>query len=146
METDWSRDQHKSIERLGLAGSLVGLHGLDRRQIAALYRTAAVLLLPSGAEGLGLPLIEALACGGVVVASNLPVLREVGGAAAVYCPVGDVAAWAETVGRLLAEPGTAPARPVRLAQASRFTWANHARIIVEAYRRLLEQGAAKGAG
>jgi glycosyltransferase involved in cell wall biosynthesis len=83
-------------------------------------------------------LIEALACGGVVAASDLPVLREVGGPAAVYCPVGDVATWAQAVGRLLAEPGSAPARPFRLAQASRFSWANHARIIVEAYRRLLQ--------
>jgi glycosyltransferase involved in cell wall biosynthesis len=135
--TDWSRDQRTRLDCLGLTGSLVGLHGLDRRQLAALYRAAAVVLLPSEAEGFGLPLIEALACGSVVAVSDLPVLREVGGAAAVYCPVGDVAAWAETVGRLLADPGTAPGRPVRLAQASRFSWANHARIIVEAYRRLL---------
>jgi glycosyltransferase involved in cell wall biosynthesis len=134
---DWSRDQRTRIDRLGLAGAIVPLHGLERRQIAALYRSAAAVLLPSEAEGFGLPVIEALACGSVVVASDLPVLREVGGEAAVYCPVGDVAVWAETVGRLLAEPGASPARTTRLAQAGRFSWADHARVIVEAYRRLL---------
>ena len=70
------------------------------------------------------------------MASDLPVLREVGGAAAVYCPVGDVAAWAETVGPLLADPAAAPASAKRLEQATRYSWANHARVIVEAYRRL----------
>jgi glycosyltransferase involved in cell wall biosynthesis len=134
---DWSGDQCQQIGRLGLAGQIVPLYGLDRREVAALYRAAAVVLLPSDAEGFGLPVIEALACGSVVVASDLPALREAGGEAAVYRPVGDAAAWAETVGRLLADPGTAPARAVRLAQASRFSWANHARIIVESYRRLL---------
>ena len=72
-----------------------------------------------------------------MVTSDLPVLREVGGEAAVYCPVGDVAAWADTVAHLLAQPDAAPARSVRQVQASRFSWANHARIIVDAYRRLL---------
>jgi glycosyltransferase involved in cell wall biosynthesis len=135
--TDWSSDHRLRIDRLGLAQHIVSLRRLDRREIAALYRAAAVVLVPSSAEGFGLPVIEALACGSVVVASDLPVLREVGGDAVVYCPVGEVAAWSETVGRLLTYPGTAPSRAIRLAQASRFTWANHARIIVEAYRRLL---------
>jgi glycosyltransferase involved in cell wall biosynthesis len=134
---DWSREQREQIGRLGLAAHTVPLHGLERREIAALYRAAAVVLLPSESEGFGLPVIEALACGSIVVASDLPVLREVGGEAAVYCPVGDVAAWAATVGRLLTDPRAAPARSVRLAQASRYSWAEHARIIVEAYRRLL---------
>jgi glycosyltransferase involved in cell wall biosynthesis len=137
---DWSADQRRQIDRLGVADRVVPLCGLDRRELAARYRAAAAVLLPSEAEGFGLPVIEALACGGAVVASDLPALREVGGAAAVYCPVGDVSAWAETVGRLLGDPGLAPARPVRLAQAGRFSWAEHARIIVEAYRRLLEPG------
>jgi glycosyltransferase involved in cell wall biosynthesis len=135
---DWSADQRRQIDHLGLSDHIVPMRGLDRRQLAALYRSAALVLLPSEAEGFGLPVVEALACGAAVVASDLPVLREVGGEAAVYCPVGDVAAWAETVGRLLADPGAAPHRAVRLTWASRFSWANHARIIVEAYRRLDE--------
>jgi glycosyltransferase involved in cell wall biosynthesis len=110
---------------------------LDRREIAALYRAAAAVLLPSEAEGFGLPVIEALACGGRVIASDLPVLHEVGGAAAVYCTVGDVAAWAAAVSRLLGDPAAGPDRTARLAQAARFSWANHARIIDDAYQRLI---------
>jgi glycosyltransferase involved in cell wall biosynthesis len=130
---DWSSDQRGQITRLGIADSIVSLRGLDRRELADLYRTAAVVLLPSQAEGFGLPLIEALACGAPVVASDIPVLREVGADAATYCPVGDLSAWAAQVSRLLADPAAAPPRELRLSHAARFTWAAHARTIAEAY-------------
>jgi hypothetical protein len=71
------------------------------------------------------------------VASDLPVLREVGGQTVVYCPVGDVPAWVEAARRLLEEPHSAPPREVRLARAATYTWAAHARTIFAAYRRLL---------
>jgi glycosyltransferase involved in cell wall biosynthesis len=133
---DWSPDQRSQIGRLGLGGEIVPFEGLTRDEIASLYRSASVVLLPSEAEGFGLPVVEALACGAVVVASDLPALREVGGPAAVYCAVGDVAAWAEVVGRLLTDPAAAPPRPTRLAWARRFSWAAHARTVAEAYRGL----------
>jgi glycosyltransferase involved in cell wall biosynthesis len=129
--------QRAQITRLRLAPDLVALHGLKRGRIAALYRGASAVLLPSEAEGFGLPLIEGLACGAPVVASDLPVLREVGGDAAVYCPVGDVPAWVEQVSRLLADPTGGPTWAVRLAQASRYTWSAHAAVIARTYQSLL---------
>jgi glycosyltransferase involved in cell wall biosynthesis len=95
------------------------------------------VLVPSEAEGFGLPVIEALACGAVVLASDLPVLREVGGEAIVYCPVGDAPAWVARAQRLLEHATEGPARAARLARAGEFTWASHARTIFAAYRRLL---------
>jgi glycosyltransferase involved in cell wall biosynthesis len=53
-----------------------------------MYRRAALVLQPSSAEGFGLPVAEALACGAVVLASDLEVLREVAGEAAAYAPDG----------------------------------------------------------
>src|SRR5262249_36280105 len=91
----WSLELATRIDQLSVAGSVVQMRGLSRGQLAALYRRAAVVLVPSEAEGFGLPVIEALACGAPVVASDIPTLREAGGTAAVYCPVGDVPAWAE---------------------------------------------------
>jgi glycosyltransferase involved in cell wall biosynthesis len=92
--------------------------------------------MTSDAEGFGLPVIEALACGSIVVASDLAVLREVGGQATVYCAVADVASWCQTVCRLLADPAQAPLRSERIAQAQRFSWAAHGETIVNAYLRL----------
>jgi glycosyltransferase involved in cell wall biosynthesis len=135
--SNWSREQQDQIDRLGLAPHIIGLKGLERREIAALYRAAEIVLLPSESEGFGLPLIEALACGAPVVASDIPVLREVAGDSVIYCPVGDVSAWVEVVGKHLVDPATAPARSVRLTRAAYFTWTKHVQTIAAAYIRLL---------
>jgi glycosyltransferase involved in cell wall biosynthesis len=141
----WTPAHSEQLARLGIEGAVAQLQGLDRRQLAACYRSAAVLLQPSEAEGFGLPVIEGLACGSRVVASDIPVLREVGGAAALYCRVGDVSGWQETVARLLTDAGASPTAEQRLAQARRFTWETHARTIVEAYQRHTSPRAATGA-
>ena len=133
----WAEEHRRRIDRLGLAPALHHLHGIDRLTLAALYRRAALVLQPSEAEGFGIPVAEALACGAAVVASDLPVLREVGGDVAVYCPIGDVSAWCDTVTRLLDSPASAPPRPARVAHAARFSWAAQAQTIASAYLRLL---------
>ena len=121
---------------------------IDDETLAALYRRAALVLLPSAREGFGLPVIEALACGTPVVSSNLPVLREVGGRAAEYCPVGDVPAWTRTILALLDERATAPERwNARRAQgtfwAGRYSWSRFADRMVSLY---LEMAGAEQAG
>jgi glycosyltransferase involved in cell wall biosynthesis len=131
---EWTPGQREQIGRLGIAGSVQQKRQLSRPEIAELYRGAAVVLQPSDAEGFGLPVVEALACGAKVVASDIPVLREVGGDAALYCPVGDIARWSDTVSKLLAGRELAPALETRLQQAAKFSWAEHARVIADAYR------------
>jgi glycosyltransferase involved in cell wall biosynthesis len=140
----WTPAQREQLDRLGLRDAVTVLDGVGRRVLAVLYRTARLVLLPSEAEGFGLPLVEALACGAAVAASDLPVFREVAGDAARYFPVGDVPAWTEGVCRLLADPAAAPPRAARLARASLFSWAHHARVIADAYGRLLGRTATGG--
>ncbi|MBV8381298.1 MAG: glycosyltransferase [Planctomycetaceae bacterium] len=133
----WTADHRERIARLGLAGAITQVGGLARSELAEVYRRAAVVLVPSEAEGFGLPVIEALACGAAVVASDIPALREAGGPAAAYAPVGDVGAWADAVAKVLTDPAAAPPRAGRLAWAARFSWAAHAETIARAYHRLL---------
>jgi glycosyltransferase involved in cell wall biosynthesis len=134
----WTAAQSEQIVRLGLGGAIVHVTGLSRAELAEVYRRAAVVLMPSEAEGFGLPVIEGLACGAPVVASDIPALREAGGPAAAYAPVGDVRAWAEAVVHVLADPSVAPPRAERLAWAARFSWTAHAETIAGAYHRLLQ--------
>jgi glycosyltransferase involved in cell wall biosynthesis len=133
--------QLRLIDELGLGDSVVVLPFLEERVLAAVYRRAALLLQPSEREGFGLPVVEALASGLPVLASDLPVLREVGGAATAYCAAGDVAAWTEASLGLLHERREDPARwaarrAAGVSHAARFSWAEYARRMVSIYREL----------
>ncbi|HTK75345.1 MAG TPA: glycosyltransferase [Gemmataceae bacterium] len=139
---EWSDDQRRRIDRLGVSPAVRHLTGVDRPVLAALYRRAAAVLQPSEAEGFGIPVAEALACGAPVVASDLPVLREVGGDVAVYCPVADIPAWTDAVTRLIETPALAHIRPARVAHAARFSWVAQARTIADEYLRLVGRGPA----
>jgi glycosyltransferase involved in cell wall biosynthesis len=116
---------------------------LDDRTLAAVYRRAAAVVMPSEREGFGLPLIEALACGTPVVASDLPVLREVGGASVEYRAVDDHDAWAWAVLALIRErverPEQATMRRERgLAWVQRFTWTRFADTMAAIYLELAQ--------
>ena len=136
-------------DELKLRDAVIVLPHLDADVLAAVYRRAALVLQPSEREGFGLPVVEALACATPVVASDLKVLREVGGDGAVcYRPVGDVPAWADAATRLLRERAHAPdafaaRRAAATARAATFTWADYAARTVALYREVLEDAEAR---
>ncbi len=80
------------VARLAFLGPSVRWLGeVDDGRLAELYRQAAVLIQPSRHEGFDLPVLEGLAAGVPVVASDLPVHREVAGDCALYAKVDDAA-------------------------------------------------------
>ncbi len=122
------------------------LSSRDRATLAAVYRRAALVLQPSEAEGFGLPVAEALACGVPLLASDIPVLREVGGDAPVYRPVGDVAAWTAAALSLLSErrahaDAWLSRRASGLDRARLFSWSTHADRLAEIYGEVLSRPA-----
>lgn len=134
----FSDEHERQIDALGVREATTSLAGLTRDRVASIYGDASVVLVPSDAEGFGLPVIEALACGAPVLASDIPVLREVGGDAVTYCPAGDADAWVTAVLGLVESPDSAPAPEVRLAQAAKYTWTRHARIVGDTYASLFQ--------
>jgi glycosyltransferase involved in cell wall biosynthesis len=135
--------QRELVAELRIADGLIQPSHLSRGALAALYRRAELVLLTSEREGFGLPILEGLASGASVVASDIPAAREVGGEAVVLCPVGDVPVWAETISRLLEQPALRPQAAARKEAAARFTWTAHASIIADAYARLAGLNAAR---
>ena len=131
-------EQARLAEDLGVAGAIDHVPFVSRATVAAIYRRSALVLQPSDAEGFGLPVAEALACGAVVLASDIPALREVGGPAATYRPAADVPAWVDAATALLRERrGDPEARRRRVEagtrHAARFRWDGHARRLAEIY-------------
>jgi len=134
-------DQVQLMRDLGLETKVISLPLLATNVLASLYRRAAVCLLPSEAEGFGLSVAESMACGTPVLASDLDTLREVGGEAAVYCPVAEVEAWKDAILTLLRCRSESPCRWMALRracvrQASQFTWSESASRTVKLYQQL----------
>ncbi|MEF2977760.1 glycosyltransferase family 4 protein [Subtercola sp. YIM 133946] len=122
--------------KAGFDVRLLGYLPLD--QLRALLGGALVTAYPSLGEGFGLPVLEAMACGGAVLTTDRLSLPEVGGDAVSYTGV-DSGSIATSLAALLA----APAERRRLgelgiARASGFTWAACARVHLTAYRAALD--------
>jgi glycosyltransferase involved in cell wall biosynthesis len=128
--------QWAHVDRLGIRDRVVLTGKISRAALCAIYQRSKAVLVTSEAEGFGLPVIEALACGTPVFASDIPVLHEVGRDAIAYCRVGDPDQWAALVGRFLSGEAPAPPLSMRLARAANYSWRNHAQSILDAYRSL----------
>lgn len=105
--------------------------------LAALLHSARALLFPSFVEGYGLPLIEALALGTPVIASDLPVFREIAGQIPDYLDPLDSLGWLARI-----EEFSDPANPHRSAQLDRLqhfippTWSEHFALVENLIRNL----------
>jgi glycosyltransferase involved in cell wall biosynthesis len=137
----FTAEQTSLVRDLGLERRVTVLTAVDDRLLAAAYRRATVAVLPSDREGFGLPILESLRCGTAVVASDLPVLREVGGALAHYCPPGDVKAWTDAVRAVLAQPSDTAARLTRVGWAEAFTWRRYTDQMLRVYAAVATQPA-----
>jgi len=112
---------------------------LDDRALAAEYARAAVVIMPSQFEGLGLVALEANAAGAAVAGYAVPGLRDAGVAGAVLVEAGDRRALGRAVTALL---GDQPRREELAAAGrervrTRYSWAGHADRVVDVYRAVL---------
>lgn len=124
----WENEQVVDmLERSRRLRGLVEEHsGLSDAQVGALLCGARALLLPSFAEGFGLPLAEALASGIPAICSDIPVFRELGRDAPEYLDPLDLQRWSEAVVEY-----SRPDSPRRAAQMERLkswqapSWTDH---------------------
>lgn len=118
------------------------LHILDYvpdEDLKAVVAGAQAVVMPSRYEGFGLPILEALACGVPVVASDIAAHREVGGDHAIYAPVGDAESFASGIQEAL-QTWRDPAKSSgRRRWARQWTWSRCAGLTIQAYERARSQ-------
>ena len=128
-----TNEHRRLLDTLKLVDAVVQFPKLNRTALAQLYRRAALVVLPSEREGFGLPVVEALACGAQVLASDIPAFRELGTNVIDYCNDSEPFAWAERILRLLEGERPFSSAADRVARAACFGWSSHARIVLDAY-------------
>lgn len=125
--------------RLGLEGAVVQTGWTESSEIPDFYAGADLLLFPSLHEGFGLPIVEAMASGCPVVASNVYSIPEVGGDAILTFDPGDPDALRAQAERALFDT-TERSRLIGsgFERARVFTWSENARQTAAIYRELLD--------
>ena len=132
----WRSDDVRSEATAALGDRIRFLGWVSDDDLAALYANAAVFAFPSLAEGFGIPVLEALALGAPVVATDLPSVREVGAEAAVLVEQGDEGALAEALREVLSDDGRRAAMSAAgRTLAAGYSWAATAEAVFGAYRR-----------
>jgi glycosyltransferase involved in cell wall biosynthesis len=109
---------------------------VDDDTLAGFYRAAALFVFPSRYEGFGLPVLEAMAYGVPVIATNVTAIPEAAGDAALYVPLDDEVALAQAIARVRSDPTLAASLRERgLARAAQMSWKNTALATLDVLER-----------
>lgn len=129
---------HDFIRTEGLGSRVVLLGYVPAERLPVLYDAASVFLFPSFEEGFGLPVLEAMAHGLPVVASETSSLPEVGGSAALYVNPHDPQDIAEKVIKVVEDEKQRKVLiELGLARARAFTWRRTAEGNLSVYNEVL---------
>jgi len=128
------------VKELGVEDRVTFTGFIADDDLPALISSATVLAMPSKYEGFGLPVLEALACGTPVVASNAASLPEVGGDAVLYAWPEDVRSWISLLTLALNDVELRGwLREKGLRQAAKFRWDTMAQETAEVYRQVRQR-------
>lgn len=127
----------KAIEKNNLKDKIIFPGWIDEDDKPALLQSAEYFIFPSLYEGFGIPVIEAMAAGTPVICSDIPVLREIGGEAALFFDPENSAQLVENISKILSGKNL---RDGLIAQgknaAQKFTWQKTAQKTLDIYKNL----------
>src|SRR3954447_10690041 len=125
--------------RAGLRDHIIFVEGLSDEQLRSYYSGARLLVMPSLAEGFGLPPLEAMACGCPVVASTGGSLPEVVGNAAITVAPRDSHGMADAITSLLEDQTLRRTLVARgLTRAATFSWDSAAHQTLTVYSEITD--------
>jgi glycosyltransferase involved in cell wall biosynthesis len=128
------------VQRFGLSEEIIELGAVPYRSLHHLYQACDLYVTPAYAETFAHPLVEAMASGLPVIASDLAVHREICGEAAVYFPRFSAEDLAERVFHAARSTEQAAAmREKGLVRSQDFSWDKHVDELLALARRLVEK-------
>jgi glycosyltransferase involved in cell wall biosynthesis len=135
---DLRGNERSTLKKLGLSNRVEQI-SVSNEDLPNYYSNAVGLLYPTRYEGFGLPLVEAMASGVPILASDIAINHEICQEAATYFSVGDSERLALQMHQLLTDPQAFSDKiEFGLTRAKDFTWAKCAQKTAIAYRALLE--------
>lgn len=140
-QAGWLADEPiRQLRQLIHRGRAIWARDVRDPELAALYRQARLLVMPSADEGFGLPALEAMASGTPSLIADLDAVKEIIEDNGFLEESADPARWAEKIGRILADREIRERRSRRgIERASAFTWQETARRTVDVYRGALDE-------
>lgn len=135
--TGASLDRDYAQAGAGLPEGVRLLGYVEKAELPSLYAGASAFLYPGIYEGFGLPIIEAMACGGPVITSTTGATPEVAGGAAILVDPFSVESIEAGIERATRPEEAARLRALGFERARRFNWSDAADATIETYRRAL---------
>lgn len=134
-EEDYFYQQLKGlVKKMKLDNRVIFTGYVADEELSGLYRNALALVLPSFMEGFGLPAVEAMQSKCLVLASDIPALREVCQNVAVYFNPLDLDDLATKMEEVLKEPQKLKQRQQEgLERVSKFSWRTMAQKTLKVY-------------
>ena len=116
------------VEEYNLGKAVVMPGWVQENDLPAIFSAALVFVFPTLHEGFGIPVLQAMACGTPIAMSDLPVLREIAGEAAVYFDPRDKIGLASALAELCQNKKRRDDLIAKgLEQAQGFSWEKSAR-------------------
>jgi glycosyltransferase involved in cell wall biosynthesis len=125
------------IDKLGLSNNIISFDFVTEEELVMFYNCAHVFIFPSLSEGFGLPLLESMACSTIVLASDLPVFREITGDVPYYFNPH----YTESIIKALNDSVTKNQTKINdgLELVKKFTWGNTVEKTLRIYQKILDQ-------
>ncbi len=135
---DYQRKLIELVKDMDLTEQVLFPGYIPDPEIAVLYSVATAYLFPSSAEGFGLPIIEGMATGCPIIASDLNVFHEIGGQAVSYVPIGDHSSLSEEMLKMHEDPPYRATYVIEgLSRSMKYNWEHAAEETLRVYLKVL---------